>query len=377
MSVKKPVISKETAQKLLPNETAPPEDAVIVKPLSAANVSFNGGIFIIAFFTALYFMHPVVIPLMAAFFLKLVFQPIMNLLEKIKLPRVVAAFLIVAAIVGCLGGLGSMLASPASNWAQQLPNALPKLQDRLAFVSHPIQETQKLITRAEEMTRTVGPRVMAVTVQGERLSDKVMHGTGAMATGIFATLLMLFFLLASGDTFLRRLVEILPRFQDKRSAVDISQQIQQDISIYLLTISVMNMAVGILTMGVMRFYKFEDALLWGTAAFFLNYIPIIGPIIGVALFAVVGLMTTSHIDIALQPAIAYAFIHLIESNIVTPRLLARRFTLNPVLVILSLMFWHWMWGVAGAILAVPMLAVAKIVCSRIPTLAPVGHFIEG
>jgi predicted PurR-regulated permease PerM len=189
--------------------------------------------------------------------------------------------------------------------------------------------------------------------------------------------LFLFFLLVSGDIFLHRLVEILPRFGSKRQVVDISQQIESDISAYLVTITIMNASVGIAVALVMWLTGMGDSIFWGTVAFLLNFVPILGPVLGVAIFLLAGMLTDYPLWQALVPAGLYFGIHLIEGETVTPMLLARRFTLNPVLVIISLVFWFWMWGIPGAILSVPMLAIAKIVCDRVRPLAAFGHFLAG
>src|SRR6266700_4251449 len=120
-----------------------------------------------------------------------------------------------------------------------------------------------------------------------------------------------------------------------------------------------------------------DPLLWGVTAFLLNYIPIIGSLFGVCIFVLVGLLSFESLWWALLPPAIYLGIHLVEGETLTPMLLARRFTLNPVLIILSLVFWFWMWGVLGAILAVPMLAILKIICDRLRPLKALGHFLEG
>jgi predicted PurR-regulated permease PerM len=189
--------------------------------------------------------------------------------------------------------------------------------------------------------------------------------------------LMLFFLLNSGDTFLRRLVEIMPRFRDKRQVIDISWQVESDISGYLITISAMNLLVGIVTGLAMWGFGLRDPLLWGAIAFLLNYVPILGPLTGMVMFLVIGLLSINPLWKAFMPMLVYVAVHLIEGETFTPMLLARRFTLNPVLVIIALLFWYWMWGVPGAILAVPMLAITKIVCDRVRPLAAFGHFLEG
>jgi predicted PurR-regulated permease PerM len=139
----------------------------------------------------------------------------------------------------------------------------------------------------------------------------------------------------------------------------------------------MNAAVGGATAVVMWLTGVGDPIFWGTVAFLLNYAPILGPVCGVLIFLLAGLLTIDPLWQALLPAGLYLLIHLIEGETATPMLLARRFTLNPVLVILSLVFWFWMWGIPGAILSVPMLAIAKIICDRVRPLAAFGHFLAG
>jgi predicted PurR-regulated permease PerM len=181
-------------------------------------------------------------------------------------------------------------------------------------------------------------------------------GTRNFASGFFTTVLFLFFLLVSGDIFLHRLVEILPHFSSKRQVVDISRQIEHDISAYLVTITIMNAAAGLVMALVVWLTGVGDPILWGTVAFLLNYVPILGTALGVLIFLLAGLLTVDTLWLALLPAGLYVGLHLIEGQTLTPMLLARRFTLNPVLVIVALVFWFWMWGIPGAILSVPMLA---------------------
>jgi len=139
----------------------------------------------------------------------------------------------------------------------------------------------------------------------------------------------------------------------------------------------MNVLVGVATGVAMWALGLENPLLWGAVAFLLNYVPILGPLTGMVVFLAVGMLSLDPLWKAFMPMAVYVGIHLIEGETVTPMLLARRFTLNPVLVIIALLFWDWMWGVPGAILAVPMLAITKIVCDRIRPLAALGHFLEG
>jgi predicted PurR-regulated permease PerM len=336
---------------------------------------YLGGIFLILFLTAIRYASAIVMPVVLAFVMKLVLQPIQRSLEKFHVPRALAAFLILFVLIACMAVLVTALSAPATTWAQKLPTGLPKLQESLGFLNKPINTAKKLMMHAENMAQ--GPKVVPVVVEGSRLSDKIFTNTQLMISGLFTTILMLFFLLVSGDTFLRRLVEVLPRFKDKRQAVDISQHIERDISMYLLTITLINAGVGIITVVIMYACGIDDALLWGAVAFLLNYVPIIGPLVAAVIFFFVSLLVTPSIGTALIPAVLFLGVHLLEGTFVTPMLLARRFTLNPVLIMLSLVFWYWMWGFAGAILSMPMLAITKIICDRIQVLSPFGHFLEG
>ena len=180
-----------------------------------------------------YVAAEIVLPIVLAFVLSLVLQPAMRALERIYLPRGTAAMVIILALFGTLGGLGAALSGPAASWAQELPAGIPKLQERLSFLSRPIAAIEKFAEQAQGLTQGDAPKAVPVAVQGSGLSDRLLSGTRSFANGLLETVLVLFFLLVSGDTFLRRLVEILPRFKDKRQAVDISQQIESDVSAYL------------------------------------------------------------------------------------------------------------------------------------------------
>jgi predicted PurR-regulated permease PerM len=360
-----------------PTATAPaalPDDTLAPAGPDVRTV-FPGGTFILLLLAACYGAAEIVLPIVVAFVLMLVLQPAMRFLQRWHVPRGLAAVALIVMLFGALGGLGIVLSGPAASWAEKVPAGLPKLQERLRFLSKPITAFQQLAARAENLNSETKP--LAVAVEGNRLSDRLLSGTRSVVSGVLETVLVLFFLLVSGDTFLRRLVEVLPHFRNKRQAVDIAQQIESDIAAYLVTITLMNAGVGLATGIVAAACGLGDPMLWGVVAFLLNYVPILGPMIGVITLLLVGLLSIDTLWVASLPAGFYLAIHMIEGETVTPMLLARRFTINPVLVIVALVFWYWMWGVPGAILATPMLAVIKIVCDRIQSLAAFGHFIEG
>jgi predicted PurR-regulated permease PerM len=345
---------------------------------SDAQTFFLGGLFALGVFAVLYVASAIILPVILAFVLSLLLQPAVRLLGRVHLPRAVGALLTVLLVIGVLVGLVAALSVPASTWAERLPEGIPRLEAHLQVIKGPIEALQKVIQQAEQVADAPPGQGSIVSVRRDLgLTGALFAGTRSVLDGLFTTVLVLYFLLVSGDIFLRRIVEILPTFRDKRQAVDISQQIQEDISGYLVTITAMNAAVGVTTAAAMYLCGLGDPLLWGATAFLLNYIPILGPLFGVGIFVLVGMLSLESLWWALLPPVLYFGIHLVEGETLTPMLLARRFTLNPVLIILSLVFWFWMWGVVGAILAVPMLAILKIISDRLRPLKALGHFLEG
>jgi predicted PurR-regulated permease PerM len=335
------------------------------------------GIFTLLVFYTLYFAREVFLPIMFAVLLKLLLMPPMRAFAKLRVPKVIAALLCIASVFGTLAILGYTLAGPAAGWLSKAPQNFAQLEERIHILKKPVEEMQKATEQVEKITEGQHNGATPVTVKGPRLADYVVSSTKALFEGMVTTVILLFFLLISGDLFLRRLVEILPTMTDKRQAVEISHEIERNISGYLFTITAMNVLVGAGTGLAMRLCGLADPVLWGCVAFLLNYVPILGPLCGVGLFFLIGLITFDTVWQALIPAAAYLGIHMIEGEFVTPMILARRFTLNPVLVIMSLVFWNWLWGIPGALLAVPLLAGFKIICDRVRPLMALGHFLGG
>ena len=340
-----------------------------------ARTVFLGGLLVLTMLAACYAAADIVLPIVLAFVLSAVFQPIMRGLRRLGLPRPIAALLIVLALVSLFAVVGMLLSAPIAERIAALPQMLPKIQQRLHFLSRPLAALQKGLKRIETLAPGGGAPVVAV--ENQSLAQSVLENVRAVAAGAFTTLLILYFVLIAGEQFLRRLVEILPSFNAKRRAVEIAAEIEGDISVYLATVTIMNSAVGCATAAVAWATGLGAPLLFGTIAFLLNYIPILGSTAGVVLFLVAGLLTIHPLWAAFVPALLYLLIHVVEGETVTPMLLASRFTVNPVLITIGVIFWFWMWGVVGAILSTPMIAITKIICDRIDALKPIGHFIGG
>ena len=275
--------------------TAPADELLADMPLpSDPKTIFLGGLFALALLATAYVASEIVLPMVFAFTLKLLLQPIFRFLERLRIPRALAALLLILALFGTIVGLGTAVSGPARNWAAKLPEGIPRLEERMSFLREPINTSQQFLQQIENIGATGVRPDAASPLEGAALLATVFAGTRSFASGLLTTVLFLYFLLVSGDTFLRRLVEILPHFSSKRQAVDISQQIESDISAYLLTISIMNAAVGVATALVMWLTGVGDPILWGTLAFLLNYAPILGPAVGVVVFLFAGLSVDRH-----------------------------------------------------------------------------------
>lgn len=341
---------------------------------------------VLATFYTLYLASDIIVPFVLAIVLNLLLQPARRFLsDKLRLPATLSSLLLIVALFGVIGAIGAAISVPASGWIAKAPQTLPTLEQKLSIMRKPIEYMHEGMQKIDQLLQQQQPSGNAgqtVSVQqpstlGRSVGLSVLAGTRAFVGELFTLLVVLFFMLSSGDSLLRRLVEILPRFRDKKRVVEISDEIERNISGYLATITMMNALVGIANGVSTWLCGLPDPLLWGTLAFLLNYVPILGPFCGMVIFFFVGLFTYSNFWPALLPAGIYLVVHVLEGETITPMLLASRFTLNPVLVIVSLFFWDWMWGVLGALLAVPLLAMLKIVCDRIPPLMPIGHMIGG
>lgn len=325
----------------------------------------------------LYAARTVMVPLVLACMLNLVLTPVVLALARAKIPEPVGAGLVVAFILLVFGFGLATLAEPAAGWLRRLPFIIDQLSDRLDFLRVPAQqlkEAEEAITNlgaADEPAITQPP----VIAKQETLRDVLFNETSRFLVGALTTLVLLYFMLAMGDRFLRTLVTALPDFHAKKQAVEIAHQLQHDMSHYLLTVTAINIGFGAAVAGAMAVSGMPNPLLWGAMAAFLNYIPFLGHVVSTAVIAVVALLSFEDIGVALIPPAAFTVLAALEGNVVTPMIVARRLTLNPVAVVTALLLWGWMWGTIGLLLAVPFLVVMKIACDQITPLKPVGDFL--
>jgi predicted PurR-regulated permease PerM len=175
---------------------------------------------------------------------------------------------------------------------------------------------------------------------------------------------------------LQKIVRAMPNLSDKKRSLRIVHDVQLEVSRYLLTITVINIGFGA-TLGLaMTAIGMPNPLVWAVAAALLNYIPYVGAITGIVIAAAVGLITFSTLPMAALPPLAYLALHTLESAFITPLVLGRRLQLNAVAILVALAFGGWMWGIVGALIAVPLLVVVKVFCDHFPTMATFGDFLS-
>jgi predicted PurR-regulated permease PerM len=246
---------------------------------------------------------------------------------------------------------------------QELPERIGRIRQTLAPVFEWFADLEQFFNRvAEGFTSGSGgqPRTVAVETPDSTLEIIASSAPHAILQLAFALLVILFFL--AGWTRMRKsTITGRASFDGAMTTARVIQQVVDATSTYLGTITMVNVGLGLLTAGILWGLGMPTPLMWGGIVTLLNFIPYLGPIGSVLLLAVGGLMVFPDPWFALIPALSFLVIHMVEANVVTPMLVGRRLTINPLLILVALSFWAWVWGTAGALLAVPLLIIGKTI----------------
>lgn len=351
----------------------PPSPASRPRPAPAVQ-----GLFVLALGYTLYFAHALLLPIVAAILLTFLLSPAIRLLHRMRLPAPVGALVVLIAFLGVLGAGIYELAGPADDWIRGAPKTLAQVESRLRTLAAPllrVKRTADYVERATTLPDASTAKVPEVVVRAPQLSTRLFGTTRLLLSGLVETILLLYFLLASGDRLLQKVVHALPRLADKKKAVDIARETEQAIATYLGTVTLINLAVGFLTAIATWAIGLPNPLLWGALATVLEFVPYLGSAVMVGLLTVAGLATFESTGPALLGPLAYFTIATLQANFISPMILGHRLTLNPVVIVVGLTFWWGVWGLPGLFLAVPLLATIKIFCDHIESLAPVGELL--
>ena len=338
------------------------------------------GIFLILLAAVLYYARGFFLPLILALLITLAFMPLVRALARRGVPAVVTAILVVIGIGAALVGLAAMLAEPTTRMLAETPQIVQELRDRFAGagtgpLSRLIDASEQIQSIAEGMDEPDAPQKVVLAQPGIiSWAADTLSGIGGT---LGATLLFVVFLLSSGDLFLQKLVRILPTLSDKKRSLRVVHDVESEVSRYLFTITLINIGFGVAVGISMALLGMPNPVLWGVGAALLNYVPYLGALVGIALAAIIGLITFPTLPMAALPPLAYFVCNAIEGSVVTPLTLGRRLELNPVAILVALALGGWMWGIVGALIGVPLLVVIKVFCDHFDSLAKFGEFLSG
>ncbi|MBR9762415.1 MAG: AI-2E family transporter [Rhodobacteraceae bacterium] len=331
---------------------------------------------------SLYVARTVMLPVVLGFLIALTLTPLVRWLGRKGVPEGISAVALIATI-GMVSILGLYaLRLPAESVISEAPEIQEEVQRKLWKV---LRNFERLQEASEEMSQMAAGN----GGNGDDAEDAVVvtPATGILQTAVGSlvtsgtvlavALLFAMFLLSMGDSFRSRLVQSFPDFRRKRRAARISRDVERQVSRYLAAITVINAALGLCVGVAMHLMGMPYALLWGVAAFLLNYLPYLGAMIGVAVSAAVALVTYDSAGTALLVPLVYLVLTSIEGQMITPWMVGRHLQLNAASVFIAVVFWAWLWGAAGAVLAVPLLVMTKVLCDNVPVLRPLGSFLEG
>lgn len=334
-----------------------------IRPAQIAAV----GLFVIAMTVAAGWAKPFLLPVVAAMVLATLLAPIVRRLEDIHVPRVFGALLVVAAVVTLLFVTIDFMLEPMARLLDTAPAMESLLKRLLRAARHLFGEPFGTWLQArfgEFATQQSGAVTAALFAEVARAS-----------IGIGTVLLLTYFLLASGDHFLQKLVRVIPRIRDKVNAVRIVRTVQGEVSHYFLTVTIINLALGTVVGLFWWCLGLPNALLWGSLVTALNFLPYVGPIVIFLLLASASIAYFDTLREAALVPLAYAAFSIVEGQFVTPAIVGKRVALNPVVVFAGLLFWGWLWSIPGMMLAIPLLLVAKIWAQHTTALGQWAEFL--
>lgn len=360
-----------------PHLEAPPRPAV-VGPMSNPGPSPERialiGLFTLAVFYTLYVARDILMPICLAWLLSLLLRPVVKGLKRLRVPEALGAALVVLGLMTVLGGGAYMLSEPAAAWIQRVPVVMSRIEFKLGDLRDSI-EAARTASRELERVAQSGAEVERVVVQGPSLADQLLTQTQFVLAGIAVTLVLLYFFLARGRQMLEGLIGAMPSIEKRIQYAAIANTVQRNIASYLATVTLINTALGVAAYISMSLLGMPNPALWGVMAATFNFIPYLGSAVTVTILTIVSMLTFDELSRIILPPLVWITITSIEGNILTPMIVGRRLTLNPIGVFLTVLFWGWLWGVPGALIAVPILAVFKIFCDANKRLAGIGALL--
>jgi predicted PurR-regulated permease PerM len=334
------------------------------------------GLFILSVMYTLYLARAIFIPISFALILSLLLAPVVGFLRRLHIREEIGAAMVLVLFLAFLSASVYHFYQPATEWVERAPQAFRKIEDKLRVIKEPIEKMGEATKSVEQITEVeVKTENNTIQVKKPGLFNNLIYQTWEFLFGLATMLILLYFLLASGDLFLRKVINVLPKLVNKKQAVEIARHIERDISNYLYTIVIINICLGALVGSAMYILEMPNPFLWGVMAGLLNFILYLGPTVGITIVALVAAITFDNPYKIMLPPLAYLVIDVLEGNFITPMIVGKRLLINPVVIFLALLFWGWLWGIPGALIAVPIVVIFKIICDNVKSLAAIGEFL--
>jgi predicted PurR-regulated permease PerM len=334
------------------------------------------GIFVMAIFYTLYFARVFLLPVVIATTLYFLLIPLLRLIKGIRIPEFLGAAIILLLLLGILSFGVTQLYDPVTEWIADAPETVDKVERKVRDLRDSLLRVKRTAEELEKMTRVETKKKPLVIIEKPGLTHMFVTGTRDLIIVAAITFILLYFLLAYGHIFIEKTVNLFRTQKEKNRILQIAGEIERTVSRYLITVTVINSCLGIVMTGAMYLLGMPNPLLWGVMAGLANFIPYIGAMTGVAVVGIIAVLSFESLGHALLVPSVYFTITSIEGQIITPTVLGRSFALNPVVIYIWLIFWGWLWGILGALLAVPILTVFKIFCDHIKPLSHIGEFLE-
>lgn len=324
----------------------------------------------------------VVVPVLLAGLLSLLLAPAVRRLCRWYVPRPVAAFLVLGTVLAVAAGGLSMLAAPAQSFLATLPEGVERIERAVKQWRGPIDDvsrsaSQSIERLAELATDTGEPRgrQAAEAPPPPRLVQQFTAALPLLLASLVVVVFLTFLLLLYGDAILRKAAALTPRFAGRRRLVQTTRHTQDQLSTYVLTITAINAVLGLVVAGALHLLGVDNPMLWGALAALLNFAPYVGPLVGLFLLTLAGFAQFEEPAQALLVPVIFLTIQTLEGQLVTPLILGRSMSLDPVVVFVALLLLGWLWGVVGLLMAVPLLTCLRICAEQVPGWSPLARLL--
>lgn len=361
-------------------EVAPDSDRLRSPPMqeSSSRTVLLAGLVALAAAWTIYFAKALLLPIVVAFFLKLLLAPLMRGLGRLGVPRAIGSIVLVLLLVGTVVGATYALIEPASQWFDELPERVREARYRLGEIERPVAALAEMSEKVEDLA-TAGEGVAqrpkvdppVVRLAEPTVAGSILAGLRDFLVNGFFALIVLYFMLATDRIAAQKLVVGSPKLANVMTAV------QQRVSAYVTAVITINLTLGVVVGLMMAAFEMPNPAVWGLMAAALNFVPYVGLMVGVAMVALVSVTTYPSLTTAILPPASYLVASSLEGFVITPWILGRSLTLSPVAIFVWIMLWSFLWGIPGILLAVPMLVMLKIVCDHVPALSTVGVLVSG